>query len=207
MRPVGIMRRTSRVKRRSREIIDSQLHNLDVRLAPFAPRPTGFTLVEILIVVVLLAILASVLVPAMGDSATSQLRGASLILGRDIQYVQAEAMNTGQTLQINFTSATRYEASDPDGGVGGTPVLLRHPQSDYPQHNNQFIVDFSDPGPLRGTTITSPSFGGQPRLEFGKYGEPAAGGQVILRSRGYQVRISVAPITGLVSVGELEKAP
>src|SRR2546425_1048963 len=102
---------------------------------------------------------------------------------RDIQYVQAESMNTAQSLHVNFTSTTRYEVSDPDGGVGGTPVLLRHPQFDYPQHNNQFIVDFSDPGPLRGTTITSANFGGRPRLEFGKYGEPAAGGEVILHSR------------------------
>ena len=58
----------------------------------------AFTLVEVLIVVVILAILASVLLPVIGDPATSRLRGAATILTRDIQYVQAEAMNTGQTL-------------------------------------------------------------------------------------------------------------
>jgi len=173
----------------------------------YLQRCSGFTLVEVLIVLVILAILASVLVPAMGDPATSRLKGAATILSRDIQYVQSEAMNTGQTLQINFVSGTQYQVVDPDGGVGGSALLLRYPQLDYPAHNGQFIVDFDDPGPLRGATIQSPDFGGQPRLEFGRYGEPAAGGEVVLRSGSYRVRITIAPVTGMVSVGDLEAAP
>ncbi len=167
----------------------------------------AFTLIEILIVVVLMAILASVLVPVMGDSVPGRLRGAAMILARDIQYVQAEALNTGQTLQIQFVSETQYQVVDPDGGVGGTPVVLRHPQSDYPAHNGQFIVDFDDPGPIRGVMIQSAQFGGQPRLEFGPYGEPTASGEVVLVDRGHQVRISVSPITGIVGIGNLEVAP
>jgi prepilin-type N-terminal cleavage/methylation domain-containing protein len=172
------------------------------------PKPSfGFTLVEVLIVLVILAILASVLVPAMGDPATSRLKGAATVLARDIQYVQSEAINTGQTLQINFVSETQYQVVDPDGGAGGSAVVLRYPQLDYPAHNGQFIVDFDDPGPLRGTTIQRPDFGGQPRLEFGRYGEPTASGEIVLQSGSYQVRITIAPVTGMVSVGDLEVAP
>jgi prepilin-type N-terminal cleavage/methylation domain-containing protein len=169
-------------------------------------RPTGFSLVEVLIVLVIMAILASVVLPALGDSATARLQGAATVLVRDIQYVQAEAINTGQTLQIDFVNGTQYQVSDPDGGVGGSPVLLRYPQSDYPAHNGQYIVDFDDPGPLRGTTVVAPDFGGQPRLTFGKFGEPTAGGEIRLRSGNYQVRITVAPVTGMLSVGNLEAA-
>ena len=85
--------------------------------------------------------------------------------------------------------------------------MLRYPQLDYPAHDGQFIVDFDDPGPLRGTTIQAPNFGGQARLEFGRYGEPTAGGDIVLRSGSYRVRITIAPVTGMVTVGDLEASP
>ncbi len=170
-------------------------------------RAVGFTLVEIMIVVVIMAILASVLVPAVNSPATSQLRGAAMVLARDIQFVQSEALNTGQTLQIEFTGPTAYRVIDPDGGAGGSSLVLPHPQTDYPAHNGQYIVDWNDPGVLRGVTVASAQFGGQPRLEFGRFGETISGGEVILRVEGRQVRISVAPITGLVTIGDLERAP
>jgi prepilin-type N-terminal cleavage/methylation domain-containing protein len=169
-------------------------------------RSTGFSLIEVLIVLVILAILASVFVPAIGDPATSRLKGAATVLSRDIQYVQSEAMNTGQTLRIDFVSDTQYQAIDPDGGAGGSAILLRYPLLDYPAHDGQFIVDFDDPGPLRGATIQSTDFGGQPRLEFGQYGEPMVGGNIVLRSGSYSVRITIAPITGVVNVEEIEAA-
>lgn len=169
-------------------------------------RAAAFTLVEILIVTVLMAILASVALSVVGDSASSQLRGAATTLARDIQYVQAEAINTGQTLQVDFVGKTQYQVIDPDGGVGGGPIVLPHPQGDYPAHGGQFVVDFNDPGPLRGVSIESAQFGGRPQLQLGKYGEPTAGGEVILRCRSYQVRITVAPVTGLVTIGDLEEA-
>jgi prepilin-type N-terminal cleavage/methylation domain-containing protein len=167
----------------------------------------GFTLVEALIVVVLLAILSSVLLPALADTSTGRLRGAAALLAQDIQYVQADAMNTNQTLRVRFTSDTRYHVEDPDRGAGGGAEIVRHPQLDYPAHNGKFVVDFADPGPLRGTSIRSAVFGGQQWLEFGKYGEPTAGGQVVLSSGRYQVRITVAPITGMVVIGDLEVSP
>jgi len=170
-------------------------------------RPAGFTLIEVLIAVFILAILASVLLPVMGDPATTRLQGAATVLARDIQYVQAEAMNTGQTLQVQFLRDTRYQVVDPDGGIGGKALVLRYPQLDYPAHNGQYIVDFNDPGPLRGTTIQSAQFAGQTQLEFGKYGEPTASGEVLLRSGNYQVRIMIAPVTGMVAVSHLEPAP
>jgi prepilin-type N-terminal cleavage/methylation domain-containing protein len=172
-----------------------------------AAKRGGFTLIEVLIVVVLLAILSSVLVPALTDAASGKLRGSALLLAEDIQYVQAEAMNSNQLLRIRFVNSTRYQVEDPDGGVGGSTLILRHPQLDYPAHNGAFIVDFSDPGPLNGTTISSVRFGGQSWLEFGNYGEPTAGGYLLLKSGRYQVRITVAPITGMVTIGDLEVSP
>jgi prepilin-type N-terminal cleavage/methylation domain-containing protein len=174
---------------------------------------SGFTLVETLIVVVLLGILASVVMPALSSSASSQLRGAAAIMAGDFQYVQAEAVNMGQTLQIQFPGGDEYRVYGPDGDGDGQPDLLRHPQSDSPAHYNavkgysEFIVSFDDPGPLTRVTIESAQFGGQRMLEFGRFGEPTASGEVVLRCEGLRVRITVAAITGLVTIGDLEKVP
>ena len=122
-------------------------------------------------------------------------------------------MNTGQTLQVQFPGGNEYRVYGPDADGNGQPDLLRHPQGDCPAHYNaakgysEFIVDFDDPGPLTRVAIESARFGGQPALEFGRFGEPTAGGEVVLRCEALRVRITVAPITGLVTIGDLEKVP
>jgi prepilin-type N-terminal cleavage/methylation domain-containing protein len=170
------------------------------------PTRLGFTLVEVLVVVMILAILASVVVPVVSDSANAKLRGAATVLARDIQYVQSEALNTGQTLRIEFIGKTQYRVVDPDGGPGGSARVLPHPQSDAPAHGGMFVVDLSDPGPLRGATITSAKFGGQSYLEFGRYGETISGGEIVIRTTDRQVRLSVSATTGAVTVGHIESA-
>ena len=166
-----------------------------------------------LIAIVLMAILASVVIPTLSSSASSQLRGAAIVLAGDLQYVQAQAITTGQSLRVEFPGGHQYRATGPDRDGDGQRDVLQHPQADSPAHYNQlkgyseFVVDFDDPGPLHGVTIESALFGAQPILEFGKYGDPTASGGIVLRSRGFRVRITVAPITGLVTAGELEAAP
>ncbi len=166
----------------------------------------GYTLVELLIAIVLMAILAGVMVPNSGNTEASKLRGGAIVVARDIQYVQSEAINSGRNHEIEFVRGNRYQVWDPDGAGVGRPARMPHPQSDYPLHDGEFIVDFDDPGPLRGLEIASADFGGRSRLVFGRYGEPTAGGEIVLVRGSHQVRITVAPITGFVSVSDLEEA-
>jgi prepilin-type N-terminal cleavage/methylation domain-containing protein len=167
--------------------------------------PRGYSLVELLIAVVLLAILAGVMVPCSGNTDASQLRGGAIVVARDIQHVQSEAINSGRNHEVEFVRGNRYQVWDPDGAGVGRAARLPHPQSDYPAHDGEFIVDFDDPGPLRGLEIASANFGGQSKLAFGRYGEPSAGGEIVLVEGRHQVRITVAPITGFVSISDLEE--
>jgi prepilin-type N-terminal cleavage/methylation domain-containing protein len=164
----------------------------------------GYTLVEVLIAIVLMAILAGVMVPNSGNTDASKLRGGAIIIARDIQYVQCEAINSGRNHEVEFMPGNRYQVWDPNGVGVGRPARMAHPQSDYPLHDGEFIVDFDDPGPLRGLEIASVDFGGSWRFAFGRYGEPTAGGEIVLVSGSHQVRVTVAPITGLVSISNLE---
>ena len=83
-------------------------------------RSAGFTLTELVVVMVVIAIIAAIAVPRMGNdpvlvaSQTDQLAG-------DIRYVQALAMTQGQKYVISFPSSTSYEIRDSTGAV------VRHP--------------------------------------------------------------------------------
>jgi prepilin-type N-terminal cleavage/methylation domain-containing protein len=80
----------------------------------------GFTLTELVMVMVVLAIIAAIALPRMGNdpvlvaSQTDQLAG-------DIRYVQSLAMTQGQRFIISFPSTTSYRFLD----SAGNPVV--HP--------------------------------------------------------------------------------
>ena len=72
----------------------------------------AFTLVEILMVLVLLAILAAVVVPVFQPTTASQLELAAHVLASDIQYCQSLALTNNSDYQLGFNfPLNRYEIS------------------------------------------------------------------------------------------------
>jgi prepilin-type N-terminal cleavage/methylation domain-containing protein len=167
-------------------------------------RPQAFTLIELLIVVALLAILAAVVLPGLDASTISQLRAAADLIASDLAYAQGLAISTGEPIQVQFqVQQNRYQLVDPDGGAYGEPVTIEYPTGDYPLHDNLYIVDFDDPGSLRGVRLESVAFNGSSTLEFGPYGEPSEGGTIVLRAGDRRLTLTVEPVLGQVRIGQI----
>ncbi len=70
--------------------------------------PEGFTLVELIMVIVLISILAVSVVPKFMDTSAISLQGGAALVVADIRYTQELAMSTHTSKTITFTTNDTY---------------------------------------------------------------------------------------------------
>ncbi len=156
-----------------------------------AHRP-GFTLVEILVVVVILGIAAAMVVPHMSALGDMQASSAARVVLTDLQYAQNESVVTQRPVTVTFdTDAHGYALSNADGALEH-PLTKAAFQRLFPQ-----MADF---GQVR---LTTADFGGASQVTFDTLGSPNRGGSVTVVANGYSYRVSLAPVTGRVTVESL----
>jgi prepilin-type N-terminal cleavage/methylation domain-containing protein len=76
------------------------------------PDSRGFTLVELIMVVVLIGILAVSVVPKFVDTSGFSLAGGAAMAAADIRYTQELAMGTHSSKTIVFTTSNTYYTVD-----------------------------------------------------------------------------------------------
>ena len=72
----------------------------------------GFTIIELMMVVVLIGILAVSVVPKFVDTSAISLVGAAAMVAADIRYTQELAMSTNSSKTIVFTTSNDYYTVD-----------------------------------------------------------------------------------------------
>ena len=140
-------------------------------------------------VLLIMGILAAVVVPnAMGTSDLHAVAAARMV-ATDLQYAQDTAITTQTPITVTFEpTLERYRLSNASG-------TLIHPIT-----RQAYIVSFPS---LRGfgeVDVVSASFNGAASVTFDEIGTPDAGGTVVLRAGPRVYTLTVAAVTGTVTV-------
>lgn len=164
----------------------------------------GFSLVELVAVLVMAAILAAVAVPAMGELGGSRAREAARLLARDLTYARELAMARGLTVWVSVNAGTETytllaETPGSPGRSGATTLT-------DPATGATFVRTLGA-GEFAGVEITSAGIDGGSEIGFDWMGRPknqsgASLGAVatILLSGPSGNGVSIQPETGFVRV-------
>ena len=109
-------------------------HPVEERAEHSSPSPgNGFTVIEIIIVVVILSIVALAAVPMLSSAGTMQIRAAANMIAADVEYAKSIAISTGQDHSVVFDqNAENYRIEDQNNNVIPHPVKIGF----------DYIVDF-----------------------------------------------------------------
>ena len=164
------------------------------------PVKTAFTIVELLVVIVILAIAAALAIPTISSSATTQLKSASNMLAGDLEYAKSISISSGRNHTVAFNeSAESYSIQDEGGDT------IEHPV----KKGFDYVVSFSSDSRVGSVEIYDADFDGTNSIKFDYLGSPYDGsggalnsGSVVLRSGSSSLTVNVEPVTGYISITE-----
>ena len=164
---------------------------------------SGFTLIEILIVVVILLIAGMMAIPMMNSAASLQIQSAANIIAADLEYAKSMAIGRQQNYSVVFDTVNNsYEVCDSSGTVIPHPV----------NKGTDYVMNFSLDNRLDKVGISSVDFdpGSSSSITFDYLGSPYSGtgtsnplsdGRIVLlEAGGTTVTVTVEPVTGFISV-------
>jgi general secretion pathway protein H len=161
----------------------------------------GFTLIELMIVMVILAIAAAMVVPMASSAGTMQVRSAGNMVAADLEYAKSMAISRGQKYSVVFnTTNETYRVTDQNGNTIAHPV------------NQGFLytIDFRNDSRLNQVDIVTANFDGSATVSFDYLGSPYSGsggsatplnsGVITLQAGGVTKTVTVQSVTGYISV-------
>jgi prepilin-type N-terminal cleavage/methylation domain-containing protein len=173
----------------------------------------GFTLVEILMVVVLMSILAVAVIPNAAPSVHEDLTSVANILAADLAYGRSLAVLNNDRYQFQFDLPNNQYTLAYSGSSGTPPALAPSPFQSSQDPPNQYVVRLAKlprlgmPVGIYDVQLLSAQPVEATTIEFGPLGATTATqATVIWLSAGSgtgqrYISISINPATGLATVG------
>ena len=156
----------------------------------------GFTLIELVIIIVLLAIIAAVAIPRMGDVTSMKAAATAEKLKSDIRYAQELAMTQNRSYRVYFNTAPAPAAgyavvnnADGDGNWGEAGEFAPDPAG---KGNLSVTLNSGD-----YAGVTASITAGADPIEFNSLGRPAGGATTVTVSPNGSITISAE--TGAVN--------
>jgi prepilin-type N-terminal cleavage/methylation domain-containing protein len=158
----------------------------------------GFTLIELIVVMLILMTLAAMVVPMLGQARDTEAMAAINKVVADVGYAQSEALRGQAPVTVAFSQSTqRYTLT----GNSGT---LTDPVTKAP-----YVVDLRDVTGAHELEISYVDFGATASLGFNSVGEPVKGGtntpisndsRVTVQNGRFAYTMEITPLTGKISV-------
>lgn len=175
-------------------------------------RSNGFTLVEILVVVVILGIVSTLVIPQLSSASDLRAAAAARVVLADLTYAQNCAITSQKTHFVKFTTGTEADTYSLLDQMSPSSNVLSHPVTQMPFTQSLGRGATGAMANARLGTITiGLSASPTPTLAFDSLGTPYAyttvdgltalsdPATVEVVCSGYAIRINVEPYTGELS--------
>ncbi len=151
----------------------------------------GFTLVELIVVIIILGILALMVIPNMSNSDSLKARAAARMVMADLEYAQSQAIVSQQQTTITFNvPADSYTVSNASG-----PLI-------HPITKNTYAISLNQGSGMNNVTIASAGFGAGSAVTFDALGAPDNSGTISIVAGATTYYVAVAPVTGRITAAE-----
>jgi prepilin-type N-terminal cleavage/methylation domain-containing protein len=165
-------------------------------------RINGFTIIELVIVIVLLGIMAMAVSITLTPSSSIRLDTAAKRVAADLRYAKSTAFSYSKWYGVTFQTdpTNTYTVFQTNGTMDAT---IKDPAS----LGNNFIVNI--PALYGGVTLSSVNIAGGSKVEFNPVGTPyndkngtaiSSAGAITLQYLGNTKTIYITPNTGYISI-------
>lgn len=148
----------------------------------------AFTLVELIVVIMIMGIVATVVVPMLSNTQAMQLRANARQIVTELQSAQTASIATRQQYLIEFDRDNNLYQVTPEGEASVSYPLSGRVAIRSVDFNNENNIWFDSMGAPLANTAENPD------------GLPLVTGSLLLESGGEQMTIAVEPVTGRVSI-------
>jgi len=159
---------------------------------------TGFSIIELIIVIIILSMTALMVIPAMSTAADRQIDAATVRIAVDMEYARNMAVTNQKNYWVTFISAQSYKICDSSGTIN------------HPVKGGLYIVDFTQDSRMSQVTVDADFDPGSDKsITFDYLGSPYSGmatsnalnsGHVDLQAGSFTSSVTIEPVTGYVSI-------